>query len=118
MTTPDPSRAAFEQWYSTAGENSRSVERQEDGRYIYVPTEVCWVTWQAAMDHKGADFWQPIATAPLDGTRVLLASIQDRPFAGTGNWVARQRMWTWAYPLLEPTHWAPLPAAPKQEGNT
>lgn len=52
MTTPDPSRAAFEQWYSTAGENSRSVERQEDGRYIYVPTEVCWVAWQAAMAHK------------------------------------------------------------------
>lgn len=75
MTTPDPSRAAFEQWYSTAGENSRSVERQEDGRYIYVPTEVCWVAWQAAMAHKGAELEQ--AHDARRQAQTQLADIQE-----------------------------------------
>lgn len=124
MTTPDPSRAAFEQWYSTAGENSRSVERQEDGRYIYVPTEVCWVTWQAAMAHKGADCWQSIETAPKDGTEVWAFNGEQarmRWIEGPGY-----ALWVWVDELLEdadpspdqPTHWRPLPAAPKQEGST
>lgn len=104
MTTPDPSREAFLRWFAESGMTKFQ--------------ETAWAAWQAAMAHKGADCWQSIETAPKDGTRVLLAAIQDRPIAGTGNWVARQEMWTWAYPLLKPTHWAPLPAAPKQEGGT
>ncbi len=103
MTTPDPSREAFLRWFAESGMTKFQ--------------ETAWAAWQAAMAHKAAVLWQPIATAPLDGTRVLLTAMQDKPIAGAGNWVARHKIWLWPYPLVEPTHWAPLPAAPKQEGS-
>jgi hypothetical protein len=55
--------------------------------------------------------WQPIETAPKDGTRIL-ATIIDRP---QNTYVVRYRESSWqAGPLGEwvayPTHWQPLPA--------
>lgn len=124
MTTPDTSRVAFERHMLKIGETGLStigmgaIARLASGEYEKSITQERWLTWQAAMAHKGADCWQSIETAPKDGTRVLLAAIQDRPLAGTGNWVARHKIWLWPYPLVEPTHWAHLPAVPKQEGST
>lgn len=119
MTTPDPSREAFERHILSLNACTR-LQRQSDqcgGAYRTVSVERSWKLWQAAMAHKCADLWQPIATAPRDGTRVLLATLQDKTIAGAGNWVERHKIWLWPYPLVEPTHWAPLPAAPKQEGS-
>lgn len=64
--------------------------------------------------------WQPIETAPRDGTAVFVSLIgSDIPHPArfeNGEW----RM-TWdRYALSDwdgPTHWMPLPAAPSQEGG-
>lgn len=69
--------------------------------------------------------WQPIETAPRNGTEVLLALKESthsilnwnsrRIFIGyfqaQGNdWIIDGR---WATAHLTPSHWMPLPAAPK-----
>lgn len=59
-----------------------------------------------------AETWQPIATAPKDGTFVLLASPRGR--IADGNW-GNYKVWSWPYVMVEPTHWMPLPDAPTQE---
>lgn len=64
--------------------------------------------------------WRDIATAPKDGTDVLLFATwigNGRPVIGCGGWRKNgsevyQWSWTWA---CEPTHWQPLPAPPTQE---
>jgi hypothetical protein len=64
--------------------------------------------------------WRDIASAPKDGTRVLLATAE-------GVWLSRWRQqqiiengfirfeaaeWVDATPYGEPTHWMPLPELP------
>lgn len=62
--------------------------------------------------------WQPIETAPKDGTHVLMYRRQDiseawwqKKFIGEGyEWGGTG----WAYPdFAPPTHWMPLPEPPK-----
>lgn len=79
----------------------------------------------------GREKWQPIETAPKDGTRLMLwmqpvndARFQptDGPHAVFGTWVvwsaAMQREgmkdgWSWYGSAMHcPTHWRPLPAPP------
>ena len=57
--------------------------------------------------------WQPIDTAPRDGTYVLLLGTAGR--MADGKWVARYGAWSWPYVLDEPTHWMPLPPEPKEQ---
>lgn len=53
------------------------------------------------------DGWQPIETAPRDGTRVLLATPNGR--IADGMFHARYGVWSWPYVMVEPTLWRPLP---------
>jgi hypothetical protein len=75
--------------------------------------------------------WQPIETAPKDGTVIDVwlgdASASDRQFYCTGE-TRRAPGWAWVVdkwrPVLaegrvlstfvQPTHWMPLPAPPKE----
>lgn len=62
--------------------------------------------------------WQPIDTAPDDGTLVLVACGQD-------IWISSRKKgkcvngfptgWNWAIPSVyhQPTHWMPLPKPPE-----
>ena len=69
--------------------------------------------------------WQPIETAPKDGAVILLGSFK---FYGKDNSLAclmgiEDAFWDdgiwngWILKDYRPTHWMPLPAAPKAEGE-
>ncbi len=60
--------------------------------------------------------WQPIETAPKDGTEILLT---DGHYKRTGWYAKRIGVWSMdaAVSLAMPTHWAPLPAPPAQKGG-
>jgi len=58
--------------------------------------------------------WQPIETAPKDGTIILLADYRypHRPEISSGFW--ENRNWTDGSLELSPlTHWQPLPSPPE-----
>jgi len=57
--------------------------------------------------------WQPIETAPKDGTHVLLRSRKNH--LADGCWITANSQcggWAWAYLLQEPTHWMQMPEPP------
>lgn len=61
--------------------------------------------------------WQPIETAPKDGTRILLCGkngkIADSHYGQPDGW-ANPRCFIWPYVNANPTHWMPLPKPPEQ----
>ena len=62
--------------------------------------------------------WQPIETAPKDGTSILVYGPDIRqPFymdvcAWPPNWEGKWPVAYMAYAAGEPTHWMPLPQPP------
>lgn len=75
--------------------------------------------------------WQPISTAPKDGTPLLLFCADYAPAFFVGSWGRTDLPeghedywagWSWAEEILanhcamepEPTHWMPLPATPDE----
>ena len=60
--------------------------------------------------------WQPIESAPKDGTRVLLWCPAERFIIFLGNYRESSGGWTenGSY-VLEPTHFMPLPEPPEGE---
>lgn len=80
-----------------------------------------------------ADSWQPIKTAPRDGTRVIVAKwawvykhlpSDERPagqiwhlcFATTAHFLADKSYWTDGLErLVDPTHYMTLPAPPESD---
>lgn len=62
------------------------------------------------------DGWQPIETAPRDGTRVLLfaPATKDRAAVVRNDyWWSQERAWAHMRPDHSYTHWRPLPAPPR-----
>ena len=61
--------------------------------------------------------WQPIDTAPKDGTFILIIDgLGDLPFAKVSCWdVEKQAFW---YPhVTKPEFWMPLPTPPINEST-
>ena len=54
--------------------------------------------------------WQPIETAPKDGSFILLATPKGR--IADGFWSPVYGVWSWPYVMVEPTRWRPLPELP------
>lgn len=70
--------------------------------------------------------WQPIETAPKDGTPVLLlwfdAETGAAPMHRVGFWHSREQAWCDTHRVLHnqhshPTHWMPLPSPPTPGEN-
>lgn len=120
MTTPDPSREAFEQHYlpeASPAERSRIFRIWPDGRYFNGYTQARYEGWQAAMAHKGteleqahearrqaqaelADMQEKRNRIGLDIDRALRGEVNEQsPIAGRLKLIAEA-------------------AAPKQEGST
>ncbi len=67
--------------------------------------------------------WQPIETAPEDGTEVLASGfLYDDP--ANGRWIEACKFWWSGWVLssndskvYNPTHWMPLPEPPKEQGS-
>lgn len=55
--------------------------------------------------------WQPISTAPKDGTEVLLFS-ERRIVSGSWNHGGAMLMPHWMGGIFQPTHWMPIPPLP------
>ena len=65
--------------------------------------------------------WQPIETAPNDGTEILLFTVSGiiQGYFSYGEWEQSVTHATYdmAYSVIShhPTHWMPLPAPPKAQ---
>lgn len=68
--------------------------------------------------------WQPIETAPKDGTHIIALRPTDPPHVESMYWARyedadRDGDWHWSYDgdsprEGSPTHWMPLPPPPKE----
>ena len=63
--------------------------------------------------------WQPIETAPKNGTLILLYGYECQTQWNVCCWVEEEEQgytgwWNWDWPEYEiPSHWMPLPEPPK-----
>jgi len=57
--------------------------------------------------------WQPIETAPMDGTRIMVG--YRNGWVGFGWWEAQENRWVLDRSGIAaaPTHWKPQPEPPK-----
>lgn len=77
-----------------------------------------------ALTSKGVDEWQPMATAPKDGTEILTYEngyIIKNNFIHIKGTKKHPEMKTWnvhsIHPHTQPTHWMPLPQPPESKNN-
>ena len=85
------------------------------GEYFYDEDEAQTLCYKCRPVIRGMSEWQPIDTAPQDGTRMLLRYGHDTPFVG--YWYTTERAWksTNGYVRL-PTEWARLPQESEATG--
>lgn len=86
-------------------------------------TELAAETIDGLVAALQAQRWQPIESAPKDGTRVLIYGPSDFIPGGRGISLASWDYSTWVGDFHEevyagegPTHWMPLPEAPDGRG--
>jgi hypothetical protein len=102
----------FETYANTQG---YSIEKDDQGLYRSVETFCHWGTWQAAIESQ----WQPIGTAPKDGT--VIFGFWEYDTAELHNKYS-MLMWmdsAWVdpngiYEYTAPSSWMPLPQPPKE----
>lgn len=83
----------------------------EPGRHARVVAEQSLLTTIAALEAQLPQ-WQPIETAPKDGTMVLIAWAGGG-YPRTSRWLHNSQGWAVATTqTLDPTHWMPLPPSP------
>lgn len=74
----------------------------------------------AAVKPRGEGDWRPIESAPKDGTRILLFDVSPHVGYWRASRVANKDLYpdswveTGSRHRVDPTHWQPLPPAPKE----
>ena len=59
--------------------------------------------------------WQPIETAPKDGTPILTAYYDDgKNYRVAPSWWNKHLPCWYGYGRIQPSYWMPLPAPPKE----
>jgi hypothetical protein len=84
----------------------------ERGHFFHDGCPQCDAT-EASVGQEAPPGWQPIETAPRDGTCVIGLDTKDG--VGRTHWSEKYNPHCWADDdelLVKPTHWMPLPAAP------
>lgn len=119
MTTPDPSREAFQKTWRAddrpetcfaAGWKAAMAHMQAEGGGPITPTKSLQTRMDACSDPGPNHGWQPIETAPKDGERILLSGPTGR--ISVGFYEKVDGSWFWPLGLAQPTHWQSLPATP------
>lgn len=113
----DRQREMFEAWYSKHCEPGVGPwfvrDKDNSDEYYMSHTQTAWDAWQAAI----AAQWQPIETAPKDGTAIL-AMLPGSDISHSIRWNEINRGWclTWDGWKLgqynQPTRWMPMPPEP------
>lgn len=99
----------------TMGPDDFALVAEDESRLAEI-TDAALAPALAAIDAQAAEIaalrqpWQPIETAPKDGTRVLLSTPTGK--IADGAFYQRYGVWSWPYVMANPTHWMPLPAPP------
>ena len=102
--------------------NEKVLNILGNGNEYYIGEEILNDLNKAGYDVIKVDLWQPISTAPKDGTRIIVY----RPNA-RGKYISKVGLDYWSEELgdcwaksnfeTQPTHWQPLPNPPKGEQN-
>ena len=82
---------------------------------IYETQATCYLAGLSAAGYVVERDWQPIATAPRDGTRLqcFAPAAEDRAaVVRVDYWWVRERGFAQMRPMQPYTHWRPLPAPP------
>ena len=116
--TDDRERALFEAWAENNGYDLKMFYNKHV--YMHSGAEMAWLVWQARADiaRREAGAWQPIETAPRDGTW-FVAACDDTKWNVLPRIVRFKDKYD-RYPIsdpgvvwtIAPTHWMPLPAPP------
>lgn len=67
------------------------------------------------------EWWQPIETAPKDGTYSVywdgtsMEILNEPPRCALGKWMPDANGWCGSSRSFYPTHWMPLPAPPQEK---
>jgi len=119
-------REMFETWQLDSGRTDPMylVYSEKDNRYALNNVQSDWDSWQAAIaaqeDNKLS--WQPIKTAPKDGTRIIIFS--ERRGAREARFYRENEEGAEWFDVIvgggpvthfyDATHWMPLPQEPNK----
>ena len=94
---------SFQKWW---GDGSIAQQR--------TPERVAWLAWSQAASAVQRSAWQPIETAPRDGSQILVWDGKDVFIAWCckGRWMYDDLMESPYLTPWHPTHWQPLPSPP------
>lgn len=122
MTPPD--RATLIAWVKDKASwwHKRSVWWQSEGSAGNASSSLETATiYDAIAALLEAEAWQPISTAPKDGTDVLLRieAAMGHFYTDIGSWFATRDggYWTSHAVKVRTAHWRPLPAPPVTEAR-